>query len=816
MKKINKKFVTFGAILSVTAPAIAVVSCGNTSSFDKIDYDFGIAIPPINNLNYVKYDTAMKIMPTLIQGLITSGPGTALKNQLQLPQFTYGQMKKPEIAKDEHNNILGDEPSLSGDTGQRIYTLSDYNMFQGNLATASFLEGPGGRGTSFVAFKLNGVQKWKGPVEKYNRVITVQDYIDYVKYVMDLNTGSKRKPGLKETRISGLEDLDIAQSKYSEKFGTTYKNVWGVNVKITKDSNYASFNNPSFWPSQINGDKTYVEAIKKAALKFMLEGMRPISKGIDLIKSDSSSNGEIDHSSTDCLIGFENQTLPPAIVIESVVKDKLFPVNREFVESIGGIEKFGATFDKFQYTSPFDIADIRLGQGGYIDFVKDYNWPTASFTMSNKIKVYFNDQPNVLSAMFEDKYISATDIPAIFQSKFWGDPEIRQFMTKRHGFGTLALQMNLDKHTNGDSPLQNVNFRNAIAHAIDRSRLLQLLNWDSSFPITTWTPLGGTVKLQDGRSIDDFLSSQHVQGPYRSEPYSLTASSWMEHTGVQYKFEHTDRTDNRFNLDEARKYFDAWKQETGQSSATLRFLSADPTNLSAAQGIKSMLAQAFGNGVIDIEIKSVPKNTYETMRTSGQFDLTTFNFDQYGQSIDSYMKHLFFKDEINPAQNKDTGFIDNPTGSWTFYDWWSQIKNNPQEIQKQIKYLNIDLSDSLTKRAWGKIKEISKINPISDQLKLQDELNKIWSLSATVPQSGASETEIYSENQQIMFVAILEKIIALNAPIIPLLDVDNAWSVSRVYGLDSTYQYALQYAYDVLNKPDPSLPGKDVMINERS
>jgi len=49
-------------------------------------------------------------------------------------------------------------------------------------------------------------------------------------------------------------------------------------------------------------------------------------------------------------------------------------------------------------------------------------------------------------------------------------------MTKRHGFGTQALQLNLDKETNGDSPLQNENFRNAIAHAIDREKLLKLLN----------------------------------------------------------------------------------------------------------------------------------------------------------------------------------------------------------------------------------------------------------------------------------------------------------------------------------------------------
>jgi len=175
------------------------------------------------------------------------------------------------------------------------------------------------------------------------------------------------------------------------------------------------------------------------------------------------------------------------------------------------------------------------------------------------------------------------------------------------------------------------------------------------------------------------------------------------------------------------------------------------------------------------------------------------------------MKRLFFKDQIDPFHNKNDGFVNNPTGSWTFHDWWEKIKDDPAEVAKQVEYMHLDLNDDLTKRAWNKIKIILELNPISENSKLRTELNKIWSLAGT-----DKTQDIYSENQEVKFIAILEKIVALASPIIPLLDVDNAWSVSRIYGIDNTYQYALQYAYDVLNKPDPSLPGKDVMINERS
>jgi len=49
-------------------------------------------------------------------------------------------------------------------------------------------------------------------------------------------------------------------------------------------------------------------------------------------------------------------------------------------------------------------------------------------------------------------------------------------MSKTKGYGTQALQLNLDKEKKPNSPLLDENFRNAISHSIDRERLLKLLN----------------------------------------------------------------------------------------------------------------------------------------------------------------------------------------------------------------------------------------------------------------------------------------------------------------------------------------------------
>ena len=357
-----------------------------------------------------------------------------------------------------------------------------------------------------------------------------------------------------------------------------------------------------------------------------------------------------------------------------------------------------------------------------------------------------------------------------------------------------------------------------LPHSIDRAELLKLLNWNSSMPVTSWTPIN-LVKSTDGRLIDTYLHQINYKTPYQSfaenpdyrQGVPITTYDPMINASKNYKFEHAKRNDNRFSQAIARKYFEAYKKETGNSSVTLTFLSGDKSSLNAALGLRTMFSRAFGSG-INLNIRQVPANTYTFMRKNGDFDLTTYNFDEYGSNIDSYMTHLFFKDEIDLTKHKYNGFVDNPTGSWNFHQWYEEHQSELSSI-KTSQFL-IQSSDAGQEAMWNKVMSIIQIPPyainpatnaIDKNLVLVSKLKDVWS---------SRDSVVNSEEKQFLFISMLERIIALSSPIVPILEVDINWVISRLGGVSDTYTYSLQYAYDVLNKPNPSLPGKE-SLNDR-
>ncbi|SYV92682.1 Uncharacterised protein, partial [Mycoplasmopsis synoviae] len=55
---------------------------------------------------------------------------------------------------------------------------------------------------------------------------TVDDFLDYIHYIADINTGSQKQIDLLSRDIKGLDQFVSLQNEYLKKFGTTYKNPW--------------------------------------------------------------------------------------------------------------------------------------------------------------------------------------------------------------------------------------------------------------------------------------------------------------------------------------------------------------------------------------------------------------------------------------------------------------------------------------------------------------------------------------------------------------------------------------------------------------
>lgn len=126
------------------------------------------------------------------------------------------------------------------------------------------------------------------------------------------------------------------------------------------------------------------------------------------------------------------------------------------------------------------------------------------------------------------------------------------------------------------------------------------------------------------------------------------------------------------------------------------------------------------------------------------------------------------------------------------------IYDNPSEIIKLMDRLRLD------KNILEKIIDLSLMKKDESVSQYTERYSAFFSGQFT-------EKEIqqqFSERKIVATIASLEKIIRDAAPVIPLMEVDTYWEISRVGGVNLLYKYSLQYAYDVNNPPIKTLPTK--------
>lgn len=585
------------------------------------------------------------------------------------------------------------------------------------------------------------------------------------------------------------------------------------------------------------------------------------------------------------------------------LRENLLPINRKYVEyEIGGIHKFGTAINKFMKNGPFKIDSGILGPQGYLILKKDENYYSADRTLSSLIKIQFLTDLNIAFTLFEDGLLSATDIPAVRQIDFWSDPIYKELMTKAVGYGTIGLQLNLDKETNGDSALQDEDLRNAIYYAINRSEILKIVGWDSSFPVNTWSAFGQAVN-SSGDPLEMYFSNKKTTAR-NNKQYDLQNYDHVVHLAKSYSFEHVSRKDKTYDLETARFYLERYKKKNpNKDKVTLRFLN-DSTDeqIQASIGVQNLIKNAF-DGYIDVEIKGLPANTFADFVDTGKYDIVYTNFDRFGTNPESYVSVFFQTDEISKEQQKITGFRLNPSGSWTYstyfndiiyqkinhQDWFNNniktridilnsldvfnvVKNSflddklsfsqKEEILNQhfkeindllkqnnlglvnsrfinvlIKYLNQSNNDILLKELfYESFKQLSNEqvldfvvgetnrNQIPNDNKDGFILNKIIELAYQKENESSIDwskritsffaniltpkelKEGWNEDWIFETIANLEKIVRDGVPVIPLIEVDTKWEISRVAGVSSLHSYSLQYAYDISKPPRPDLP----------
>ncbi len=85
MKRIKKILLGAIAFNSALIPLVAA-KCGKIER----NYDLGLVSEPINSLNYIKFSSVYKVLPSLVEAPIKSAPDEALKRILSLPELPIG------------------------------------------------------------------------------------------------------------------------------------------------------------------------------------------------------------------------------------------------------------------------------------------------------------------------------------------------------------------------------------------------------------------------------------------------------------------------------------------------------------------------------------------------------------------------------------------------------------------------------------------------------------------------------------------------------------------------------------------------------
>lgn len=854
MKKNKKLLLLASTVATITLGASLAIACKSedTSIINTKNYDVGLSTSPINSLNYLKNKNTFIVIPALVESAIKSGPSSEVKDLLAMPKVSWGAYLQNIRSLDEL------DPQISPrELRSRYYQLDDLGITTGvgDITTPDNLSfytvgTPENKLFTVRTTLNNGRSRWVTEninAVGYNDAVTPQDFIDAAQYILDINNGSQLLTAFLQMNIKNARQVVDAQKEYLAKFGVPYRDPFSRKTQNTQQvkvpsgqtleiADEASLYEEGTWPSQNDGDEAERLKIKAAASALGIyvgefgpvdDTQIPDANSLEAFLkkpkhryADPRQTWRLDETNNvvgrdkvfaqtkwDLRWEFEetNPVSTFTFLNDLINNNALKPINRRFVESIGGFQYFGISKQSFMWNGPFDPEELLLGDQGYILLKKREQYYSSSKTLSERIKIYFQTQATVTASMFVDGLITQTNIPTEYILQFWQDASTRSLMQKKQGFGTVAFQMNLDNETNKNPALQDQDFRNALWFAINREDVQKIVGLDTSFPVANWTAFG-QAKNSKGVPLEQWFEKVEVTAK-NNVKHPLVLVPYLSHLAKSFTFENVNRNDNNFDLETAKWYLQQYKDKNpGVKQVTLEFV-YDSSELQgkAAIALKALLETAFDN-FVTVDIKAYPSNVFEDFRAQGKFDVTFANFDYFGSDYNSYIQAFHFPDQIETKttiingqevkQNKTFGFRENPSGSWTYGVYFASLSDAEKLATRQRL--------QIPQKHWDKMIELANIKTSETQSQHRERINAFFSFLFTDQELA----EQWDENEIFALIISYEKIIRDGAPIIPVVEIDTQWEVTRLGGVESSYTYQLQFAYDYRFPPRAGLPTK--------
>ena len=753
--KFKKTAIAIGSLVSIAAPALSVVSCGSKDANE--DYSVSLIANPASSMNFIKYNVSAGLIAPTVLPLAVSMPPESLKNKYQLQRLAMANSERGIISSGSYT-FGGMEPDSHG--GSFKLDESKRN----------------------ISIKLRKFMFWSNGDK-----IVAQNYVDTIKAMLDINNSSELIQKIKRFGFqNATEALDV-QGKFLLEHGYAYDDPFNYkNLPIG------------------NGPGQFPEILKPC-----------LDLGV-VANGDYELDLRFNHKES---LNFFQNILSPIF----------WPINRKHIMAHGGFENFGKKIESVCSSGAYkaDYFDNKYG----VEFSKNQSYYNASAVMTPKLNFRFISDMNTRIAMYEDGKVLSTSVNKDFINTFLSNPVLKSRLKRSTGIGTIAMYVNQNKANPINDVLTDRHFRQALNYGINRRDLMQVMNLDFSNPVAIYTAASSTTPNGE-RYLETFKNTKYkvdTDSGQKELPFMISP---IESRSYRFQDDTFTRKDLIYNLDVARHAMKLAKQaHPGAFPVTLRFPynSTSPFSKGVSIVINDYLKRAF-NGDVIVVSKPVPSLVYQDWKAKGKWDIVIEQADPLTRRPWDYLGEFVKPDYPDASTGKTVGYLSNRAGDATYTNYFKSL-TDPEEAKLKadynisdfmfdtckwfLTYQKIDdttnefADENLKTNIIDKYKNSSALTPLEN--KLYKLINDFY--ASTYTPLFVNKDKNVTEEQKLSYIdnmirikssffestipypisfgtvyKTIEKIQRDMAPVIPITEADNVWSVSRVMGSAPTAQ----------------------------
>ena len=692
---------------------------------------FALAIAAPRNANFVKYIGSLQIASTFTTSLFVPPPPTKLYEALQLPKLTLHSIEAVNNINEDGSivDIFSAEGFSGIIPGSRNFTKFWNYAYPG---MADFSRTAAGKNISgaLYAKDLSGVlimvrnnAKWwswkqtvNGETKTVSDPVRARDFAQTLKYILNLSVGSEWLVQVLDWELKNTDSCNVEQEEYikTSSDGLALANpfgyFWSEEKEMLAEARMKGEAAYNLMKEKIQHVNDLAEQYTPACRSLFLDLPAERINEYDLTNPDQTS--ELQKLVDDAGLVFSDEknflyykfgtrkTDIADLITSTRFSDYVhfFPSNKKFIDHIGGINKYGLGKDTIIGNGTHRLDKIVFGNLGFAYLTPDSSYWDYKNMLTGNVKLIFNQEPYALDALFKDNKIAKTRVTRKTLKVFYNSKEYRPYLRKLIGYGTFSFALNISD--TGEKPLDDPDLRRALYYIINRDQARKIANWDSTYPVTTFTAFkqsGGLTSYRAAIEIyqDNEVVNTEAPAALGGKNIPLRTVTYLEQSTKANELESLPKKDKSFLPEVAKFYLDRYKRNhPDQSHVELTFL-YDTSAIHTERMyilLDSLVRKYFGDYIILVS-KGVPSNFYLSLRTTGKFDITPLTVEPAsGSGLMSYFKYFFWTDGLSNevGERKLSGYKTNISGQFTFKNWFDSL--SPTEEQDIRQRLNISES----------------------------------------------------------------------------------------------------------------------------